>query len=339
MLKFPPYFKENSSPMEKNYYALAYYYLTHVENPHHEIALHKEFLSTLDVSCRIYISEQGINGQFSGFQPDAEKYMAWLQQRPAFSKVRFKIHQIQENIFPRITVKYRRELVALGCSVDLSVQGKLISPKEWYEKLEEKRCLVLDVRNNYEWKIGHFENAVLPDIQTFRDFPEYADKLAQKHDPQTTPVMMYCTGGIRCELYSSLLMKKGFKEVYQLDGGVIAYGQSVGNKKWKGKLFVFDDRMAIPIDDKQPNVTPICHCSICGEANDTYYNCANTDCNNLFISCEKCVENLKGCCSNTCASASRVRAFSLSRGNKPFRRKHLCSCSIVDHKQTEQSES
>lgn len=315
--------------MEKNYYALAYYYLTHVENPQQEIALHKDFLQSLDVSCRIYISEQGINGQFSGFQPDAEKYMTWLQQRPVFANVRFKIHQIEENIFPRKTVKYRQELVALGCPVDLSKQGKLISPKEWYEKLEENRCLVLDVRNNYEWKIGHFENAVLPNIQTFREFPKYAEQLAEKHDPKTTPVMMYCTGGIRCELYSSLLMEKGFKEVYQLDGGVIAYGQHVGNKKWKGRLFVFDDRLSIPIDDTQPNVEPIAHCTTCGQSNDTYYNCANTDCNQLFICCDHCIEATKGCCSTTCAQAPRIRNFSTSRGNKPFRRKHLCSCSII----------
>ncbi len=310
--------------MKKNYFALAYYCFSSVENPHEEIALHKELFKKMDVSCRIYISEQGINGQFSGYQPDAELYMAWLKKRPAFANVKFKIHQIEENIFPRVTVKYRKELVALGCDVDVSVQGKHISPQEWHQKLEENRCLVLDVRNNYEWKIGHFENAVLPDILTFREFPEYADKLAKEHDPETTPVMMYCTGGIRCELYSSLLLQKGFKEVYQLDGGVIAYGQAVGTGKWKGKLFVFDDRLAVPIDEKDPDVEPISVCSTCGKGCDTYYNCANTDCNNLFLCCEECISEKNGCCSIECATAPRVRTFSSSRGNKPFRRMHLC---------------
>ncbi|WP_348663491.1 rhodanese-related sulfurtransferase [Chlamydia vaughanii] len=310
--------------MKKNYYALAYYYLTRVDNPQQEIALHKELFKKLDVSCRIYISEQGINGQFSGYQPDAEHYMTWLRQRPGFSNVKFKIHNVEENIFPRVTVKYRKELVALGCDVDLSTQGKHISPKEWHEKLEENRCLVLDVRNNYEWKIGHFENAVLPDIQTFREFPEYAERLSKQHDPATTPVMMYCTGGIRCELYSSLLLEKGFKEVYQLDGGVIAYGQAVGTGKWRGKLFVFDDRLAVPIDEADPNVAPISECSHCKTCCDTYYNCANTDCNNLFICCDDCIATTKGCCSNECSQAPRIRSFSSSRGNKPFRRMHLC---------------
>ncbi|KTF29075.1 rhodanese-like domain protein [Chlamydia pecorum] len=309
--------------MEKNYYALAYYCITPVDNPHEEIALHKNFLESKDVSCRIYISEQGINGQFSGYQPDAESYMSWLKERPAFSQVKFKIHHIQENIFPRITVKYRKELVAVDYAVDFSLQGKHISPQEWHEKLEENRCLVLDVRNNYEWKIGHFENAVLPDIQTFREFPAYADTLLEKYSADT-PVMMYCTGGIRCELYSAILLEKGFSTVYQLDGGVIAYGQKVGTGKWLGKLFVFDDRLAIPIDETHTDIAPISTCSQCDQPCDTYYNCANTDCNNLFLCCGECISTQKGCCSQECAHAPRIRKFDGSRGNKPFRRAHLC---------------
>lgn len=310
--------------MKKNYYALAYYHLIPIENPQREISLHKELFENMNVSCRIYISEQGINGQFSGYQPDAEYYMNWLKQRPGFSDVKFKVHLIEENIFPRVTVKYRKELVALGCDINRSLQGTHISPEEWDQKLSENRCLVLDVRNNYEWKIGHFENAILPDIQTFREFPDYAERLSKEYDPKTTPVMMYCTGGIRCELYSSLLMEKGFKEVYQLDGGVIAYGQSVGTGKWKGKLFVFDDRMAIPIDDTDPDVAPISNCIHCASPSDTYYNCANTDCNHLFICCASCISSIKGCCSEACSQAPRIRKFSPSRGNKPFRRMHLC---------------
>ncbi|WP_201456502.1 rhodanese-related sulfurtransferase [Chlamydia sp. 17-3921] len=317
--------------MKKNYYALAYYCITPVEKPHDEIALHKKFLENKDVSCRIYISEQGINGQFSGYQPDAESYMLWLQERPDFSKVKFKIHNIQDNIFPRITVKYRKELVAVDYDVDFSLQGDHISPKEWHEKLEENRCLILDVRNNYEWKIGHFENAILPDIQTFREFPAYADQLIETCDPETTPIMMYCTGGIRCELYSAILLEKGFKTVYQLDGGVIAYGQKIGTGKWLGKLFVFDDRLAIPIEENNTHVTPISNCSLCDQPCDIYYNCANTDCNNLFLCCQDCIIKYKGCCSSECSCAPRIRKFDSSRGNKPFRRAHLCEIENNEH--------
>ncbi|WP_213318842.1 rhodanese-related sulfurtransferase [Chlamydiifrater volucris] len=309
--------------MKKDYYALAYYLFTKVEDPHLEVALHKELFRGMDVSCRIYISEEGINGQFSGFLPDAEAYMAWLKKRPAFSSVKFKIHHIRENIFPRVTVKYRKELVALGCRVDVSKGGGHVSPGEWKEMLDDPKFLILDVRNNYETKIGHFENAVLPDISTFREFPDYADKLSKEYDPATTPVMMYCTGGIRCELYSSLLKDRGFKEVYQLDGGVIAYGNQIGDDKWRGKLFVFDDRLAIPIDEKAPPRDPIVQCSSCGKLSDLYYNCANADCNTLFLSCPDCVRTSRGCCSEQCRNSPRVRSFDENRGNKPFRRAHL----------------
>lgn len=317
--------------MEKNYYALAYYLFTNVDNPKLEIQLHKEFFKDLDVSCRIYISEDGINGQFSGYLQDAEAYMLWLKQRPVFSEIKFKIHHIQENVFPRKTVKYKKELVALGESASAADGCPHVSPDEWYRLLKENKTLILDVRNNYEWAIGHFENAVLPDIQTFREFPEYADNLAKQYDPESTPVMMYCTGGIRCELYSAVLMKRGFKTVYQLDGGVIGYGNTVGDKGWLGKLFVFDDRMAVPIDANNPNPDPISQCIFCNTGSDLYYNCANTDCNKLFLCCTDCIEPIKGCCSKECSEAPRIRAFDASKGNKPFRRKHLidqpCSCS------------
>lgn len=316
--------------MKKNYYALAYYLFTNVEDPHLEVRLHKELFRDMDVSCRIYLSENGINGQFSGAQQDAEAYMAWLKQRPGFEKVKFKIHHIEENIFPRVCVKYRKELVAMGGErVNTEEGAKHISPAEWAEKLDDGKCLVIDVRNNYESKIGHFEQAILPDITTFKEFPQYAEQLAKQYD-HNTPVMMYCTGGIRCELYSVVLMKQGFKEVYQLDGGVIAYGQQMGNKHWKGKLFVFDDRMAIPIDDQQSHVEPIAHCTHCQTSCDTYYNCANADCNTLFICCEQCVQQQQGCCSHACTQAPRIRKFDQTRGNKPFRRKHLCACPIIE---------
>ena len=136
---------------------------------------------------------------------------------------------------------------------------------------------------------------------------------------------MYCTGGIRCELYSALLKKEGFENVYQLDGGVIAYGQQEGNRHWKGKLFVFDERLAIPIDEQK--ASPIAHCAFCKVSCDTYYNCANMDCNDLFIACSSCIEERKGACSDECYSAPRLRPFDARLGNKPFCRKHLIEVS------------
>jgi UPF0176 protein len=137
--------------------------------------------------------------------------------------------------------------------------------------------------------------------------------------------MMYCTAGIRCELYSALLKEKGFKKVYQLDGGVMKYGKEVGKDLWKGKLFVFDDRLSVPIDGKSDEVISIC--SECKKPSDVYYNCANMDCNALFLSCPECAEKRKGCCCAVCQRAERVRPF--NGLSKPFRRAHLLDIPIL----------
>ncbi len=304
------------------YFALAYYIFNPIENPKREVKNHKRFFKDRDVLGRIYISEEGINGQMSGSQADTQDYIAWLRQD--FPDVKFKIHTLNENIFPRMTVKYRKQLVALDETVDMELGGDHVSPKQWREMLEsDESYLLLDVRNQYEWEIGHFEGATLPPLEKFRDFPKYADELKEDVDPKKTKVMMYCTGGIRCELYSAMLKERGFEDVYQLDGGVIQYGLDEGSKHWRGKLFVFDDRLAVPIDGKEAE--PIAKCIHCHLPCDTYYNCANMDCNNLFISCPSCTESYSGCCQHSCQTAPRLRPFKREGGNRPFRKKHLIS--------------
>lgn len=307
---------------EHTHSILAYYYFTSLANPHEEVARHKAFFTNRDVTCRIYISENGINGQMSASNKDAQEYMEWMSQRPEFTEIKFKIHPYHENVFPRATVKYRKKLVAIDEAYDLSHQGEHVSPQRWKEMLESDQSRVLiDVRNDYEWKIGRFADAELPPCETFREFSAYAEKLKENTDPKKTPVMMYCTGGIRCELYSAILKQKGFDKVYQLDGGVIAYGLEQGNKHWQGKLFVFDDRLSIPISDKDESTVISC-CHHCEKPNDTYYNCANMDCNKLFLCCSNCAKEYVGCCCKECQEAPRLRPYHESNGHKPFRRKN-----------------
>ncbi|MCH9611450.1 MAG: rhodanese-related sulfurtransferase [Chlamydiae bacterium] len=304
------------------YYALAYYIFEKIEEPKREVKKHKRFLDDLDATGRIYISEEGMNGQMSGSHEACEKYIAFLRQDPRFAKIHFKIHVVEENIFPRMTVKYRENLVALGEKADIADGGEHVSPAKWREMIEsDEEYLLIDVRNDYEWKIGHFEGADLPPLKNFRDFPGYADRLKEQVDPSKTKVMMYCTGGIRCELYSALLKKRGFDTVFQLDGGVINYGQKEGQKHWKGSLFVFDDRLACSIDD-QP-AKPISHCSFCEESTDKYFNCANMDCNELFLCCDECALKRGAVCSDGCAKAPRRRPYDPKTGNRPYRKKHL----------------
>ncbi len=297
------------------YKVLAYYYIGQIEDPHAEVLRHKEFFSTRDFKGRIYISEQGINGQSSGWGAHADEYMAWMSSR--FSNIPFKIHGSAEHAFPKMTVKYRKQLVAVDCEVDFSKIGEHVAPEVWKKMLEERdeNTVVLDVRNDYEWKVGHFEGSELPKLDTFRKFPEYAKKLKEERDPKKTCVMMYCTGGIRCEFFSALMKSEGFEKVYQLDGGVINYGLKEGGDHWKGKLFVFDDRLVVPLDEKSE---PISSCTHCGKAHDTYYNCANMDCNELFIACVDCLRAHKGCCSSECECASRIRPY--QENGKPFRK-------------------
>lgn len=305
---------------DSSHWVLAFYHFSPIENPVQEVKTHKEFFTNRDVACRIYISEEGINGQMSASVNDAKAYIEWMHTRPGFNEIKFKIHPYHEQVFPRVTVKYRKQLVAIDANVDLSNRGEHVSPAKWKEMLETQNDKILiDVRNEYEWKIGRFTGADLPPCETFREFTEYADKLKEKINPQKTPVMMYCTGGIRCELYSAILKDKGFDEIYQLDGGVIGYGLEQGNKHWDGKLFVFDDRMAVPIsDDGESKVIGTCH--FCNVPNDTYYNCANMDCNHLFLCCPDCIKKHVGCCCKECTDAKRIRPFHQDTAHKPFKR-------------------
>lgn len=315
------------------YRVLAFYHIVPLENPHNEVLRHKNFFKGREITSRIYISEQGINAQMCASIQDAEDYISWLQENPLLKDASIKIDEWHEQIFPRQTVKYRKNLVACDQSIDFSKRGEHVSPEIWKEMLEsdEKFCLI-DVRNDYESKIGHFEGAELPPCKNFREFEKYADELDRRHGSEKPPVMMYCTGGIRCELYSSILKEKGYDKVYQLEGGVINYGHKVGNKHWQGKLFVFDDRLTVPVGDEE--TPPISHCQFCSKLSDHYYNCANMDCNTLFISCSECIKTYMGCCQKSCQNADHVRPYHQQNPHKPFRRKHFyekvsCSCSTA----------
>ena len=298
-----------------DYRALAYYIFTPIADPLLEVKRQKECLRALDGRARIYISEQGINGQLSLHKDHVEAYAQFLHADERFRSVEIKLQECKEHAFAKLTVKVRRELVAVDRDIDLSKRGAYLTPSEWKEKMEsrDEHTIIIDVRNRYESKVGHFEGAILPDIDTFREFPDYAKALAQQVDTKKTHVMMYCTGGIRCELYSALMKEVGFDTVYQLKGGVVQYGLDEGKEHWRGKLFVFDDRMVVPISEDNQEI--ISHCQRCGAPSDTYYNCANVDCNQLFLACSDCILQDQGCCQASCTSG-RVRAFS----GKPFRK-------------------
>lgn len=306
--------------MQNKYLILAYYHLNPIENPGAIVLEHKKFFKNKDAKGRIYISEEGINGQMSGEKSVCEEYMAWLKTLPGFEGVTFKVDPHHENIFFKMTVKVRKQLVALDRPVDLSQRGEHMSPSEWKKHLESdnKDYILIDVRNDYESTIGHFEGAEKPPCNTFREFVEYTEKelLEKRGISKDQKILMYCTGGIRCEYFSAYMKEQGFENIHQLEGGVINYGHQEGDQHWSGKLFVFDDRLVTKIGEEDKCIS---RCKHCNQLSDTYYNCANMDCNALFTCCSDCLKEFCGCCSSSCTTHKRVRPIS-HLSNKPFRK-------------------
>ncbi|MBM3200882.1 MAG: rhodanese-related sulfurtransferase [Chlamydiae bacterium] len=303
-----------------DYAVIAYYHFFHVEDPHAEAKSHKAFLASLEGKGRIYFAEEGVNAQLALHKKHLNAYYQYLQNDSRYEGVDIKIQWFDEPPFAKLTVKGKKQLVALDRKVDLSNRGEYMTPTEWKEQLESKdaNTVVIDVRNNYESAIGHFSGAIKPDVATFREFNQWLEDFKKEHDPKTTKLMTYCTGGIRCEIFSPLLKEAGYEHVYQLKGGVIRYGEEKGDTHWEGKLFVFDDRLVIPLDTMKENTIGSCH--FCSKAADTYYNCANMDCNALFVACSDCISNTSGCCGTHCQHTGRVRAFDSTTRVKPFRK-------------------
>lgn len=256
-----------------------------------------------DLNClgRIYVASEGINAQMNVPEHHWDEFAERLYSHPEFKDVPFKIAVEDDGkSFIKLTVKVRKNIVADGLqqgTYDVTNVGQHLNAQQWNEAIESGKAVVVDIRNHYESEIGHFEGALLPEAETFRDeLPEVLQMLKGKEDEK---VLLYCTGGIRCEKTSAYLKHHGFKDVNQLHGGIIDYARQIKTaelpNRFKGKNFVFDDRLGESISEEV-----ISHCHQCGEACDTHVNCANKECNLLFIQCEKCAEKHEGTCSPSC---------------------------------------
>ena len=258
-------------------------------------------LSQLTVLGRIYIAHEGINAQISVPEHEWENFMAYLNSSPYFNGVDLKI-AIEDDgkSFYKLIVRQRNKIVADGLddnTFDVTNVGKHLSAKEFNEAMANPETVVVDMRNHYESEVGHFKNAILPDADTFRqELPIVLDLLKDKKEKK---ILLYCTGGIRCEKASAFFRHHGFEDVSQLNGGIIHYARQVKAEgletKFIGKNFVFDDRLGERITEE---VISVCH--QCGEASDRHVNCANDACHLLFIQCESCAESMAGCCTPAC---------------------------------------
>lgn len=286
---------------EFNRRTVSFYRYVIIEDP--EAMRNQLYAMWDDLGClgRIYIAREGINAQMNVPEHNWEQFVQQLYAMDEFADVPFKIAVEDDGkSFLKLTVKVRNQIVADGLTedeYDVTNVGRHLTAREWNELMDSGEAIVVDMRNHYETEIGHFENAILPDAETFRDeLPEVLDKLKGSQDK---PILLYCTGGIRCEKTSAYLKHHGFENVNQLHGGIIDYARQLKEEelpnKFHGKNFVFDDRLGESISHEV-----ISNCHQCGRPCDTHVNCANQACNLLFIQCEECAEKYEHTCGDEC---------------------------------------
>ena len=259
-----------------------------------------EVWNKMGVFGRVYIADEGINAQVSIPEQNWEIFKDSVHSNFLFRDVKIK-QAIQEgSSFYKLKIKVRKELVAYDVpkdSYDMKKVGKHLTASDYNLAIESKDSTIVDMRNYYESEIGRFENAIIPNVETSKELlPEVKKLLKGKENKK---ILLYCTGGIRCEKASSYLIKNGFNDVNQLQGGIIQYAHEIKSNimesKFRGKNFVFDDRLGERITD---DVLSFCH--ICGDSCDDHTDCKNDACHILFIQCEKCNKLYDGCCSKEC---------------------------------------
>ena len=257
-------------------------------------------LSNLGILGRIYVAKEGINAQISVPEHQWNKFIKLSRSNQYFKNIHIN-QAVEDGIsFYKLKIKVKNEIVAYGIKeseVDMQVTGDHLSSDEFNKAMDNPETLIVDMRNKYESEVGRFEGAILPDVETSRELlPAVSKLLNGKEDKQ---VLLYCTGGIRCEKASSFLIKKGFKNVKQLKGGVINYANEIKEKKLQskfiGKNFVFDARLGESITDDI-----LGECYICKTPADKHGDCNNQMCHILFLACEDCAKKFDGCCSNKC---------------------------------------
>lgn len=292
---------------------ILYYGFTPLTDPE-AIRLWQHTLCTsLGLRGRILISHHGINGTVGGAMRDVKRYVRATKSYPGFANLDVKWSEGTGHDFPRLRVRVRDEVVSFGAPGELIVDeqgvvggGQHLTPAQLHEFVAQKGddVVFFDGRNAFEAAIGRFKNAVVPDVETTHDFVRELDS-GKYDDLKRRPVVTYCTGGVRCEVLSALMIARGFKEVYQLDGGIVRYGETFGNRGlWEGSLYIFDERMNQEFGD---DVTILGRCERCGEPTSQYVNCENLACRALSLLCATCASTAGATCRPEHAKAPRAK--------------------------------
>lgn len=287
---------------------ILYYIFTPLPDPAAIKVWQKTLCQGLNLKGRIIISPHGINGTLGGDIDDLKKYIRQTRSYEGFAKMKFKWSDGTGNDFPKLSVKVRPELVAFGNPTEIKVDkngviggGKYLKPAQ-VDELVSKRgdeVIFFDGRNAFEAQVGRFKNAVVPDTETTRDFVNAIESGEYDHLKEK-PIVTYCTGGIRCEVLSAVMKTRGFKEVYQIDGGIVTYGKEIGDDGlWEGALHTFDNRMSLKFSEKSKSIG---QCKDCSGPATRFYDCPKVPCNALNLLCAKCADSMS---SQTCSHPQR----------------------------------
>lgn len=293
--------------MEKEkYQVLLYYNYVHIEDPETYAAEHLKLCKDIGLKGRILVAEEGINGTVSGTVEQTQKYMDTMHADERFADMVFKIDEHDGHAFKKMHVRPRKELVTFRLEDDVNpheLTGEYLEPKEWYEAMQQDDVVILDARNDYEYDLGHFRGAIRPDIETFRELPEWVRENREMFEGKK--ILTYCTGGIRCEKFSGWLVREGFEDVAQLHGGIAVYGKDpeVQGDLWDGKMYVFDERISVPVNRKEHVV--VGKDFFDGEPCERYVNCANPECNRQMLCSEENEHKYLRGCSHECRVTPR----------------------------------
>jgi UPF0176 protein len=277
------------------YKVLLYYAFTPLGDPEAIRLWQRDLCESLGLGGRIIVSPHGINATVGGELSAVKRYRRKTREYPAFKNIDFKWSEgTGPADFPRLTVRVRDELVGFGAAEEVAVDhtgviggGTHLSPEALHQLVGEKDVVFFDGRNKWEAEIGRFTNAIVPDTRTSHDFVKELDSGAFDH-LKDTPVVTYCTGGVRCEVLSAMMIRRGFQEVYQLDGGIVRYGEAFGDEGlWEGSLYVFDNRKTVTFSE---NAKVIGVCAACGGGSSRMENCSDLCCRVQMVVCDGCAE-------------------------------------------------
>lgn len=284
---------------------LLYYKYVKIDDYENYALLHLKFCTALGVKGRILIASEGINGTLSGTADQTNAYIYSMRMDERFKDMEFKIDETENHAFKKLYVRAKKEIVTLNLENDIDpnvISGKRLKPAEFLKAMKDENTILIDARNDYEYDLGHFKNAIRPDVRNFKQFPGWIKKNKEKFENKK--ILAYCTGGIRCEKFSGLLLREGLPDVNQLHGGIIGYSKdpSTRGSMFEGKCYVFDERISVDVNFAE-GYTLIGKCYHCGKPHDRYVNCAHLSCHFQFICCEECEIKFKRSCSKECEEA------------------------------------